>query len=258
MKKIIFFDLDNTIYSTKRQMFLPNTLKMLENLSKQKDIILGLATGRAPHKVPMLEEVKQYFSYFIYVNGGLGFTKDKLKLKSVINKKTVKKIIRKISEFNVPVGLVGFKNEYITYYDETVMKDLKGFNNHNPLIYNEKTFNDDVFQIWFFTNDKDKLNEIKSMFNNLTMYPWHYGGADLTNPANNKACAIKKMIKKEKNYQLICIGDGFNDLEMIKLADIGIAMENSGFDILKQNADYIAPHIEADLLYEYLIERKII
>ena len=44
---------------------------------------------------------------------------------------------------------------------------------------------------------------------------------------------------------------------MIEMADIGIAMNNSGFSKLKEKADYIAPNIEDDQLYDFFKSIKI-
>ena len=38
--------------------------------------------------------------------------------------------------------------------------------------------------------------------------------------------------------EMIAIGDGYNDLSMIKFAGLGVAMANAQ-DIVKENADYI-------------------
>ena len=38
--------------------------------------------------------------------------------------------------------------------------------------------------------------------------------------------------------EMICCGDGFNDISMIEVAGLGIAMENAQ-DIVKSSADYI-------------------
>ncbi len=51
MKRIYFFDVDNTIRSNKEQKIFPQTLKLLEHLSKNPDYILGFATGRGPAKM---------------------------------------------------------------------------------------------------------------------------------------------------------------------------------------------------------------
>ena len=47
----------------------------------------------------------------------------------------------------------------------------------------------------------------------------------------------------------IAIGDGLNDVEMIKAAAYGIAMGNSS-EILKENADYVTDDVSNDGLYK--------
>jgi hydroxymethylpyrimidine pyrophosphatase-like HAD family hydrolase len=37
---------------------------------------------------------------------------------------------------------------------------------------------------------------------------------------------------------MICCGDGFNDLSMIRYAGLGVAMSNAQ-DVVKESADYI-------------------
>ena len=41
------------------------------------------------------------------------------------------------------------------------------------------------------------------------------------------------------------MGDGFNDVSMVKYAELGVAMEN-GCDAIKEIADIIAPSNEND------------
>ncbi|MBQ3584815.1 MAG: HAD hydrolase family protein, partial [Lachnospiraceae bacterium] len=38
--------------------------------------------------------------------------------------------------------------------------------------------------------------------------------------------------------EMICCGDGFNDISMIQIAGLGVAMENAQ-DVVKEAADYI-------------------
>ena len=58
-------------------------------------------------------------------------------------------------------------------------------------------------------------------------------------------------VQKLLNYlgmsadQMICCGDGFNDLTMIEYAGLGVAMENAQ-PILKKTADYITKSNDED------------
>ena len=53
------------------------------------------------------------------------------------------------------------------------------------------------------------------------------------------------------------MGDGHNDLEMIKNANIGIAMENTTCLELKIVADYIAPLIDNDEMFDFFKKLKL-
>lgn len=63
----------------------------------------------------------------------------------------------------------------------------------------------------------------------------------------DKAHSLQKLL----NYlgmsadQMICCGDGFNDLTMIEYAGLGVAMENAQ-PILKKTADYITKSNDED------------
>jgi hypothetical protein len=48
-----------------------------------------------------------------------------------------------------------------------------------------------------------------------------------------------------KREEMICVGDGFNDLSMIQYAGLGVAMANAQ-EVVKQNADYITLSNEED------------
>src|SRR5690606_24382025 len=115
-----------------------------------------------------------------------------------------------------------------------------------------------IYQFWVFTEEKSKYLPYLLEETKLRHYSWHSGGFDLVNQNTNKANAIREILKNEKDYQLIAIGDGHNDIEMIEMADIGIAIGNSGFDELKEKADFIAPHIEQDQLYDFFKSIKLI
>jgi hydroxymethylpyrimidine pyrophosphatase-like HAD family hydrolase len=69
----------------------------------------------------------------------------------------------------------------------------------------------------------------------------------------DKAVAVDKLmkyldIKKEK---VICVGDSFNDLTMLRYAGKGVAMGNAQPEV-KEAADYIAPSNDEDGIVEVI------
>ena len=70
---------------------------------------------------------------------------------------------------------------------------------------------------------------------------------EVTEVGIDKASTITNMVKKlgKSVDNLICCGDGFNDLSMIQAAGIGVAMANAQ-ERVRAAADYITKSIEED------------
>ncbi|VEU80480.1 HAD-IIB family hydrolase [Haploplasma axanthum] len=257
MKKFIFFDLDNTIHSTKNKEIPSQTIDLIKKLALMPNTYVGLATGRGPSKVHMLEGLEELFTYKIFINGSVAYKNNKLIYSNPLKLDDIEQVLKETEKEEVSVGFVTIDKEYVNEYSLEVDYGIKGFGDKvpeiNPKIYIEK----EVYQLWLFSRDKEKINKITSK-SNFLCYPWHSGGADLVDRNTNKAIAIAKVLENETDYQLITVGDGHNDIEMIKLADIGIAMGNSGFPELKEKANYVAPHIDSNQLYDFFKELKII
>lgn len=256
MKKIIFFDLDGTIHSKTKNKIMPNTIKLIKELYKLKDVELGIATGRPPSNISMLKDLLKYFKYKIFINGALAYKDDKLVYENPINPKDLKSVFENVVKNNVMTGFIGKNKEYVLNINSN-FKEIDYQNIKNLETFTKNHLNNKIYQVWLFTKD---LNEIKETLKNTNFkkYSWHQGGYDIVNNNTNKALAIKTLLKNETNYKLISVGDGDNDIEMIEISDIGIAMENSGFKKLKEKATYVAPHIDSDELYNFFKEIKLI
>lgn len=71
---------------------------------------------------------------------------------------------------------------------------------------------------------------------------------EATHPLSNKGAAVKFLAEDLLGLrpdQVMTVGDNFNDVEMLRYADIGVAMGDAPAGV-KAIADWIAPSVEAD------------
>lgn len=71
---------------------------------------------------------------------------------------------------------------------------------------------------------------------------------EATHPLSNKGTAVKFLAEnllELPREKVMTIGDNFNDLEMLRYAQIGVAMGNAPLAV-KEHADWIAPSVEED------------
>ena len=69
----------------------------------------------------------------------------------------------------------------------------------------------------------------------------------------DKAYGLSRLLDRlgYSRKQMICCGDGFNDISMIKYASVGVAMANASEEV-RAEADYIAPHCDEDGLVDVI------
>lgn len=130
----------------------------------------------------------------------------------------------------------------------------KILNKHNIFYYKDLDHTDltQVLKISFYTS---RVKEITELLDNLDErligYFDHifkeFESGEIAMRNINKAYGMDLVLKKNLHSleYTIAIGDGINDLPMLRHAKIGIAMGNSS-DKVKQEADYITEHINQD------------
>ena len=228
--KIIIMDLDGTLLTDDR-IISEYTLSMLEKC-KKKNILIGIATARSRRSSKRFTDLLSP-DIMILDGGALAINKEndvlynkKLSQKTsdgIIKECLKNHNIQKISIHTDDKVYVNYDDQYREYID--LSKPFK----HRTIKITLKTIvNISLGEI------AEKYPECKLMnFSGENYYTFAHKNAE-------KFDAIKAVSKKEKIQisDIVCFGDDYNDIEMVKNCGIGVAMEN-GIDEIKKIAKYI-------------------
>ncbi len=258
MKKAYYFDLDNTLFFNDEGRILPNTLKLLYALRKQPNTILGLATGRSLEKLKIVKDILPLFDHMVLINGAMLYINGKLVHDTPISKEDIDFVLEILKDTNVNIGMVSEVEDAILYEDARVDHAMKTLRGIHPVVKSNFHETSSIYQLWIFADSDDDIKNISNQLTKFHCFPWHIGGADFIYPHVHKAAGIQYLRALDPYDMMITVGDGLNDVSMIQLADIGIAMDNSRFDALKNEAQLIAPHIKDDLLFDFFIKEKLL
>ncbi len=251
MLNVVIFDVDNTIYDSKKSLVPEKTRQLLAELSAKDNVILGLATGRGRKKLDIIEDILPFFTFKILLNGAVVLKDNDIIFDEPLKTKDIEFALDKTKGHDLNVGMVGLDDEAVNYWDDRVGYGMKVMRGIFPKVDPEFYLKSKIYQLWMFADYETEILDIAKDIPAFRVYPWHHGGADFNYPHINKSFGIKKALETLPECQLICVGDGYNDIGMLEIADISIAMENSRFDELKEKADHIAPAISEDQLYDF-------
>ncbi len=235
MYKLIALDMDGTLLNDEKKI----TQKTKQELQRlvEKDIKIVMCTARPIYRIrDYLEELnlmktKQYTVAFngsvIYEN--LNFIK---LTDNFLTKEQISEILKLAMQIKIYTAL---------YYENGKIE--KSEVNSEIEIF-EDISEREIYKIVFFDNPesiKHIYEEAKSRLGSI---------CEITNSESTRIEFVQKRINKAKALEYICkinnidskdviaIGDGDNDIDMIKFAGLGVAMGNA-VDELKYIADYV-------------------
>lgn len=258
MKTALFFDIDGTLFDNDAQKVSAKMIETIKKLSKDDRYLVGLATGRSMEQLGAIEEIKDLFKIKILINGAVAYHENEFIYGQPLNEKDCADVLEFANDIDVSIGFVGRHEHAISGLSDYVTRSLSSYQMLIPKIDPLFYMNQDVFQIWIFSDDKTIIEQFREKFSMLKLFPWHQDGADLVHPNVSKGKAINYIKKHFLIDRVIAFGDGENDVEMIEVADIGVAMANSQSKELKNKATFITDHISEDGLYNALVKLNLI
>lgn len=139
-------------------------------------------------------------------------------------------------------GLSYFTEEFSTngVQSEEILKTLKetlAFTDYPP--FYENIHEQEVYLMCLYANEEMMEKYIRA-FPDLSFQRWHPFIANVLQKEVSKSLAIMKVLEffEIEPSEMVAFGDGNNDIDMLELAGLGIAMGN-GTDELKAISDFV-------------------
>lgn len=255
--QVLVLDLDGTLTNSEKKITPPTKQALIEIQEAGKIVVL--ASGRPINGVAPLAkelEMERFGGYTLAFNGAR-ITKCSSG-EIVYNRTLPKEIIRPIWEYvkTIP-GL-----DIISYDDERILSGICP----NKYVEKEKMINSmEIVSVDDFPSAlehpvnkllicgdpdilADMVEPLKKQYHGLlNIYRSEPFFLEIMPRNIDKAQSLQKLLNSVglTADEMICCGDGFNDLSMIEYAGLGVAMENAQ-PIIKESADFITKSNDED------------
>lgn len=244
MMKAVFLDIDGTVLSH-RQGKVPESTKNAIYEMKARGMKVFAATGRHILEMEKLPLDGLCFDGYVTLNGQLCLDEKKsLVYDFPIGEADTKELISLFEKKEVPTMIVEADSMYINYVDESVRLAQDAISTAVPEIgtYTGKN----VYQVIVYDEEKHVqkwMSPLRECKENI----WHQEAFDIIPKQGGKVAGIQKMIERLgiRREEIMAFGDGGNDVDMLRYAEIGIAMGNAG-EHVKKHADYVTACVDDD------------
>lgn len=242
--EIIYFDVDGTILDGVVQKISEKTIESLEGLHKA-GYKVAIATGRTSGALnsPAIASVFDWDAY-VLANGGSIMDKEMNILKEhLCEPEFVHSVIK---EYPGTIILEGYNN-YVMNEMSPAMRDFLGESANALEVL--KAYNDEpVHKIIVEDIDLIKDGYNNPIFKNYDYFINTAGMPEIYPKNSGKSIGVRELNEILDIERHTYFGDGNNDIDPIRDADFGVAMEN-GTPAAKEVADYITKSAADDGVY---------
>lgn len=254
MIKAAFFDIDGTLVSLKTKVYPASAQKAIAKL-RQNGIKCFVATGRSKFEIAeehLLDGID--FDGYLTNNGQDAYDADgNLLCGTPIHPEDAKAVLQWAQEHHCACWMVSSTESLLSHIDERVMRAMEAIHTQPPKLGDlRKMLQHPIYKIVLFLQ-REEMAAPLSLAPHSRMTQWFDCGCDIISTAGGKKSAMLEVLSRHGFCAEECIafGDSENDIEMLRAAGIGVAMEN-GTDEAKSAADFIAPDCDEDGIFKAL------
>lgn len=270
--KLISLDLDGTLLNSERKV--PERNKRAIQYAKEKGIEIIISTG-SPYDLMPHEEIKELgISYVITANGSAiyGYPSRKCIYEESIDAITITPILEFLLTKDMHIDLFMQGRGYCPSHTRAIVNKLNVSNARKEYILNNRIWLENPVE-YIIKNDLDiqkvtmnfypdgsgnlvDRTEVKKYLEKchcVNMVSGGWGNLEITKSGVSKGKALEILCKKLdiSLTETAAFGDSLNDLDIIKAAGNGIAMENAALEV-KDVADYVTGTNDACGIAEFI------
>lgn len=255
MKQAIFFDIDGTIYDNQFHQIDPELFEEFDYLRQQGMDILLLSSRSPFENVHLPQQLIDYpFAGLILEGGAALYDQNQFMVDALlIPLDDVKKIHDYCETHNLLWRYSGPDGNFFNQPEDEATR-LHWRKLYLTVPQTKKWKGDDVCNILIWTGDKQMQQEIAALIPDsiLVRYP---ECVEIRAKRASKDNMVR-ILKNRRGYsKIICVGDGLNDIEMIRQADYGVAVENACQPV-KDAADLVIGPVGDHGVTQWLKERR--
>ena len=236
MIRAIFFDIDGTLLRSDTHQVEPGTIEAFHAL-RRKGILTFIATGRP---LPLIPAMPIRFDGYVTVNGGYCFMGDEVMADVPLTQRDIDGWIDYVERNDLTTLQFGSHEMHLNRLTDDIRRIQAqiGFA-MPPLLPTAQMRQRPAYQfIAIIPPEKDA--EVLALLPHCRLPRWHPAFSDLIPATSSKAEGIARIAARLglAREELMAFGDGGNDIEMLEMAGMGVAMGNAQ-DEVKTHADYV-------------------
>lgn len=247
MINAVFVDFDGTLCSFKTHRVPPSAVKAMRR-ARARGVRLVLATGRHTLFADEAAPFEPYpFDGYIGINGQLcHLPGGEVIFSQPLDSGDIRRLLENCGRLGIPCSMVGLRRTVVTAVDDRVRRFNESIGLPPPPVGRPEELEGGIFSLMPYMYAGEEAAVMEGLRHSAAMR-WSPLAADIVPSSGGKHVGMQRFLDYFglAREECMALGDGENDISMLRLAGIGVAM-GGGLPEVLAAADVVAPAPEED------------